>query len=165
MLPAESHDEIRKEHGEKMLHNLNSRPSIKLAFLIQVLTALKITLKEWRKTAVYFDELLDGTNTSLSPDEHDTLLFEDSTFRRSRKYFWAIDALSNLSERITELIQTWNEYKNSDLPSSPSSSSRSEIQVIKALINFAGREIIEVNSVKDRFKSYLERTKLLRDGV
>ena len=32
----------------------------------------------------------------MDPSEHDNLLFDDGAFSRSRRYFWAIDCLSEV---------------------------------------------------------------------
>ena len=32
----------------------------------------------------------------MEPNEHDNLLFDDGAFSRSRRYFWAIDCLSEV---------------------------------------------------------------------
>ena len=77
---------------------------MKLAFLASITVAMETAVTEWGKMASYFDKLLDGTNTLLSPKVHDHLLFDDSTFQRSRLYFWANDALSDFIDRIKNLI-------------------------------------------------------------
>lgn len=47
----------------------------------------------------------------LSPDMHDKLLFDDETFSRSRKYFWAIDALETFEMTIRGTIRDWEDFR------------------------------------------------------
>lgn len=44
----------------------------------------------------FFDYALDGGDSLMEPSEHDNLLFDDGAFSRSRRYFWAIDCLSEV---------------------------------------------------------------------
>ena len=165
MFPAEIHKAFQGAFESRLKVRFSCRRSMRLAFLIIVVVALRIASESWRAMAKYVDELLNETDTILSPGDHDLLLFEDSTFRRSRKYFWAIDALSIFTDRITELIQTWNSYKESELSSDSSHDAKEEVLTITELLEEVDLEIAKVVSVNERFNTHLERVKLLRDGV
>lgn len=63
----------------------------------------KIT-QRWADFLSYFDYILDGGDSLMNPAEHDNLLFDDAAFGRSRKYFWAIDCLTEFDLSITDNI-------------------------------------------------------------
>ena len=70
----------------------------------------------WADFLSYFDYILDGGDSLMKPAEHDNLLFDDGAFSRSRRYFWAIDCLSEFEISITDNITQWELYKAARLP-------------------------------------------------
>ena len=65
----------------------------------------------WQDFQVFFDYILDDKNAFMKPAEHDNLLFDDASFSRSRKYFWAINCLSEFVTSITDNIYQWELFK------------------------------------------------------
>jgi hypothetical protein len=54
----------------------------------------------------YIDEILDITDDKvLDAREHDKLLFDDDSFSRSRKYWWASNLLVVLQQKIEESLK------------------------------------------------------------
>ena len=70
----------------------------------------------WADFLSYFDYILDGGDSLMKPTEHDNLLFDDGAFSRSRRYFWAIDCLSEFELSITDNITQWELYKAARVP-------------------------------------------------
>ncbi|SPO02002.1 uncharacterized protein DNG_04675 [Cephalotrichum gorgonifer] len=54
------------------------------------------------------EDLLDEGDAILNPQKHDDLLFDDSTFSRSRRYFWAADSLDTFLASISDTLNQWN---------------------------------------------------------
>ena len=67
--------------------------------------------ERWAEFQSFFDFSLDGGDSLMQPSEHDNLLFDDGAFSRSRRYFWAIDCLSEFDISISDNIAQWESYK------------------------------------------------------
>lgn len=77
-------------------------------------TMLYAALCNWIKTFAYIRWLLQDDQKLtmiLSPEAHDRLLFEDEAYSRSRKYFWAIDALELFEASIMRTVCDWTEFR------------------------------------------------------
>lgn len=67
--------------------------------------------ERWADFQAYFDYILDSGNSLMHPTEHDNLLFDDGAFSRSRRYFWAIDCLSEFELSISDNLHQWELYR------------------------------------------------------
>ena len=123
------------------------------------------TTVSWSDIAQYFDELLDEAGGLLSPKDHDQLLFDDLTFERSRRYFWAIDALSTFIERIQEVLEAFTTYKKILDDYLIGLQATSVRESIYQQLEIAELEVKRLESQLRRFQSHLHRSELLRDGV
>lgn len=65
---------------------------------------MHMVIVRWRKVEEYFSWLIGHRDTLADLEAHDSLLFDDDTFSRSRKYFWAINYLAELDISIAENI-------------------------------------------------------------
>ena len=114
----------------------------------------------WADFLSYFDYILDGGDSLMKPTEHDNLLFDDGAFSRSRRYFWAIDCLSEFELSITDNIAQWELYKAarvppvSDLP-----------ELYQRQLAFAERQYRVLQNQRESFRQKLASTKALRDAV
>jgi hypothetical protein len=61
----------------------------------------RMVIERWEKISEYFAWLIGHRDTLSDPDAHDSLLFDDDSFSRSRRYFWAINYLAELDSSIT----------------------------------------------------------------
>lgn len=57
------------------------------------------------------DRYLSDGATFMQPDTHDTLLVDDESFSRSRKYFWVISTLSDFEDKLETTIDQWPLYR------------------------------------------------------
>lgn len=165
MFPAEVDGAIDNDLNSYLHRIFYQRRQLKSAFLTIVAVALKFAAISWDNVARYFDDLLNEAETLLSPNEHDMLLIEDSTFKRSRRYFWAIDALSNFTGRITEIVEAWEHYKREELLLLGAKDPSDEGKVIRDSLEKAELEIKSLVTTSQRLESHLRRTERLRDGV
>jgi hypothetical protein len=61
----------------------------------------------------YVDEILDiGDDILLDPRKHDQLLFDDDSFSRSRKYWWASNLLVALRQNIEDSRKVHQQFSN-----------------------------------------------------
>jgi hypothetical protein len=67
-------------------------------------SSIRIVHQRWEKIKEYFTWLLDHKDTLSDPDAHDSLLFDDESFSRSRRYFWAINYLAELDSSTSRNI-------------------------------------------------------------
>ncbi|KAL8828365.1 MAG: hypothetical protein Q9170_006633 [Blastenia crenularia] len=67
--------------------------------------------ERWAEFQSFFDYILDSGDSLMQPTDHDNLLFDDGSFSRSRRYFWAIDCLAEFETSITDNINQWELYK------------------------------------------------------
>ena len=115
--------------------------------------------QRWAEFLSYFDYILDGGDSLMKPAEHDNLLFDDGAFSRSRKYFWAIDCLSEFELSITDNIVQWELYR------------AARVQVVRLTdldhrqLVFADRQYRVLQNQRESFRQKLAATKALRDAV
>ena len=114
----------------------------------------------WADFLSYFDYILDSGDFLMKPAEHDNLLFDDGAFSRSRRYFWAIDCLSEFELSITDNINQWELYKAARVSSTQGLPEHDERQFA-----FAQRQYRVLQNQRESFRQKLASTKALRDAV
>lgn len=114
----------------------------------------------WAEFLSYFDYILDGGDSLMKPAEHDNLLFDDGAFSRSRRYFWAIDCLSEFEISITDNITQWELYKAARVHSMKDLPEHDQRQ-----LSFAERQYRVLQNQRESFRQKLASTKALRDAV
>lgn len=114
----------------------------------------------WADFLSYFDYILDGGDSLMKPAEHDNLLFDDGAFSRSRRYFWAIDCLSEFELVITDNITQWELYKAVRVPSMNDLPEHDQRQLA-----FAERQYRVLQNQRESFRQKLASTRALRDAV
>jgi hypothetical protein len=68
---------------------------------------LEEILKSWTLVVQYFDEIIVEKDAFLDSRLHDTLLTDDESFSRSKRYFWAITTLREMHDSISNnLLET-----------------------------------------------------------
>src|SRR5437667_12194073 len=75
-----------------------------------VYKCLLSVIERWEELAEYFDEMLCERKALLDPEYHDSLLTDDGTFSRSKKYFWAIEFLKELDKSISDNIRQAEQF-------------------------------------------------------
>jgi hypothetical protein len=81
------------------------------SFLLNMIeSALRRAADPWAAIGTHFSSILDDQTAILHPIDHDKLLFDDETFSRSRRYFWAVDSLETFRTRIMDTIQEWDYF-------------------------------------------------------
>lgn len=116
----------------------------------------------WAEFQSFFDFILDGGDSLMQPAEHDNLLFDDGAFSRSRRYFWAIDCLSEFELSISDNINQWELYKKARLvPLRAASLSELELVQLKNV----ERQCYVLQNQREYFIRRLASTKALRDAV
>jgi hypothetical protein len=128
-----------------------------------VYKSLLTVVSRWEEIGEYFDELLVEKKGLLNPEYHDSLLSDDKTFSRSKRYFWAIEFLKEAGNSISDNIHQAERFVEL-------------IQSNPPEIKTAGREfqlrqkhhlsvIQKLEALKTRFKRKKEEAMALRDGV
>ena len=139
------------------------RPSS--VFVDLVVICLDTVDAEWSRIAQYMDEYLSDDSTFMQPDLHDTLLIDDGSFSRSRRYFWIISTLSDFEDKLQITIDQWPVYRKNWTTSWESGHPENwNEEVCKKL------EMIEdkIGIFRDRvahFKALRSRAIALRDGL
>ena len=116
--------------------------------------------ERWADFLSYFDYILDGGDSLMKPTEHDNLLFDDGAFSRSRRYFWAIDCLSEFELTITDNIAQWELYKAARVQPLERMTQHDQRQ-----FDLAERQYRVLQNQRESFKQKLASTKALRDAV
>ena len=116
--------------------------------------------ERWASFQAYFDFILDSGNSLMQPAEHDNLLFDDGTFSRSRKYFWAIDCLGEFDNSISDNLSQWDMYKAARVPEPNRLPRPDQLQ-----LSFAERQCSILRNQRDSFRQKLAATKALRDAL
>lgn len=110
--------------------------------------SIRMVLQRWEKILEYFTWLLGHRDTLSDPDSHDSLLFDDDSFSRSRRYFWAINYLAELDISISRNIIQLDRLIRED---SPNKSLREQLNQLQHL--------------RERILGQREEAIALRDGV
>jgi hypothetical protein len=97
----ELNDKIQNlEQYNLLFENIGNRNAC-VSFDIMVWSTLYEIVARWEEVVEYFTSLLGHRDTLSNPDAHDSLLFDDDSFSRSRRYFWAINYLAQLDVSIS----------------------------------------------------------------
>ena len=113
--------------------------------------------ERWADFQSFFDYILDSGDSLMQPTEHDNLLFDDGAFSRSRRYFWAIDCLSEFETAISDNINQWDLYRAA-LPIL-------ENDLDKKQLRNADRQHRVLQNQREYFRQKLASTRALRDAV
>lgn len=119
--------------------------------------------ERWAAFQSYFDYILDGGDSLMQPNEHDNLLFDDGAFSRSRRYFWAIDCLSEFESCISDNIAQWEMYKQARVTPLFSSNILPDLDLTQ--FRNAERQYHILQNQREYFRRKLASTKALRDAV
>ena len=117
----------------------------------------------WADFQTFFENTLDSGDSLMQPSLHDSLLFDDGSFSRSRKYFWAIDCLSEFELSISDNIVQWQLYKSARVEPLLMHHTLSVLD----LAQFKGveRQYNILINQREYFREKLASTKALRDAV
>ena len=145
-----------KGRGQALGHCLGrlTRAGAELNLIAQGLARIS---ERWADFQTFFDYILDNGDSLMQPNEHDNLLFDDGSFSRSRRYFWAIDCLSDFETAITDNINQWELYKAA-LPVLDN-----ELDNIQ--LRNAERQGRVLQNHREYFRQKLASTRALRDAV
>jgi len=152
---------VENAHTQGLGHNLGRLTHIGAELNI-IGHGLEKISERWAAFQAHFDyTLLNSGNSLMHPTGHDNLLFDDGTFSRSRKYFWAIDCLSEFDINIGDNLTQWELYKaariapiEEDLPEPDSRQ-----------LAFAERQYRVLQNQREYFRQKLASTNALRDAV
>lgn len=113
--------------------------------------------ERWADFQSFFDYILDDGDSLMQPPNHDNLLFDDGSFSRSRRYFWAINCLSEFENAITDNITQWELYKAA-LPILDNDLDNIQYRN-------AERQCRVLQNQREYFRQKLASTRALRDAV
>ena len=97
----------------------------------------------------------------MHPAQHDNLLFDDGAFSRSRKYFWAIECLSEFELSISDNLLQWELYKLARI--NPISQSLPDLDQ-RQLVHVE-RQYRVLQNQRETFRQKLASIRALRDAV
>jgi len=119
--------------------------------------------QRWADFQSFFEYILDSGDSLMRPTEHDNLLFDDGAFSRSRRYFWAIDCLSEFENNITDNILQWELWKKAHLEQTLKENLLTEIEL--AQCKSAEQQYRVLENQRQYFRQKLAATVALRDAV
>lgn len=117
----------------------------------------------WAEFQSFFEFILDGGDSLMKPAEHDNLLFDDGAFSRSRRYFWAIDCLSEFDVVVSDNIVQWELYRAARIQPLLEGQGLPDLDMLQ-LKQVERRYEILCNQ-REFFRQKLIATKALRDAV
>lgn len=115
----------------------------------------------WADFQAYFDYMLDSGNSLMHPAEHDNLLFDDGSFSRSRKYFWAIGCLTEFDKTISDNLVQWEQYRVARID--PILQYLNEVE--QRLLMQVERQAQILGNQRESFRQKLAAIRALRDAV
>jgi hypothetical protein len=75
------------------------------AILDLICKALREAADFWEEIGKLLSPMLDDQVIIFNPEKHDRLLFNDNTFSRSRRYFWAVECLDVSRADIRDAVK------------------------------------------------------------
>ena len=117
----------------------------------------------WADFQSFFEFILDGGDSLMKPTEHDNLLFDDGAFSRSRRYFWAIDCLSEFEVVVSDNIVQWELYRAARIQPLLDAQSLPELDFVQ--FKQVERRYEILSNQREFFRQKLGATKALRDAV
>ncbi|KAE9377870.1 hypothetical protein N431DRAFT_399020 [Stipitochalara longipes BDJ] len=150
---SESRDDLSRKRTHEMIDEMSDL----------VYGNLLIVIGRWEQIACYMEGLLAEKNGLLDPEYHDSLLTDDATFTRSKKYFWAIEFLIEAETSVLDNInqaKRFLEIMNSNPPSGEVARRMFLMRLRKHNTAIQKLEIIRKGFVKKK-----EEAKALRDGL
>lgn len=119
-----------------------------------------MVVKRWSEIFDYFSLLIGHRDSLPDPDVHDSLLFDDDSFSRSRRYFWAINYLAELDisidRNITQLEAWITEWPH-------------HLHISKKGMNVEGKTLPDrmerLKELQGKLRALRLETMALRDGV
>ncbi|KAI4201119.1 MAG: hypothetical protein LQ350_003433 [Teloschistes chrysophthalmus] len=113
--------------------------------------------EKWAEFQSFFDYILDNGDSLMHPTEHDNLLFDDGSFSRSRRFFWAIDCLAEFESAISDNINQWESYKSA-LPVLENDLDNIQLKNVE-------RQCRLLQIQREYFRQKLASTRALRDAL
>ncbi|KAG8530501.1 uncharacterized protein KY384_005004 [Bacidia gigantensis] len=110
-------------------------------------------LMHWAKVSGYIEKLIAGQDTFLDEERHDSLLFDDDNFTRSRQYFWVINSIEGFVLIIDETINHYENVRKWVCPKNRAEWRKHEIGLDKLKL------------MKQRFENQRNKATMLRDGL
>ena len=117
----------------------------------------------WTDFQTFFEYILDGGDSLMQPAQHDNLLFDDGAFSRSRRYFWAIDCLSEFETSITDNLTQWTLWKTARVDVLLQKDALSELDLVQYRV--AEQQCHVLENQRQYFRQKLASTIALRDAV
>jgi hypothetical protein len=161
------------EYGVTLLEHLMSEtlPSFPLLLVREAALCLDCIREGYEELLDKIEFNLGDRDSIWSPDDHDKLLIDDQSFKRSRRYFWTIDALDTFSGTLEESLKMYREFTNSIQEGSQNirriieSKGGDKYEDENFIWNGAGNAVNEAQKILERIIAIKERTIILRDGV
>ncbi|MCJ1477486.1 hypothetical protein MMC13_006158 [Lambiella insularis] len=116
----------------------------------------------WTDFQSFFEYILDSGDALMQPTKHDNLLFDDGSFSRSRRYFWAIDCLSEFEKNITDNLTQWELWRTARIEARVRAGALSELDM--AQYRFVEQHYRVLSKQREYFRQKLALTVALRDA-
>lgn len=150
---SESRDDLSRKRTHEMIDEMSDL----------VYGNLLIVIGRWEQIACYMDGLLAEKNGLLDPEYHDSLLTDDATFTRSKKYFWAIEFLIEAESSVLDNINQARRFVELMNSNPPSEAVARRMFVMRLKKHNTAIQKLEI--IREGFMKKKEEAKALRDGV
>jgi hypothetical protein len=127
-----------------------------------VYKAVLSMIEKWEELAAFFDDLLCEKRALLDPEYHDSLLTDDGSFSRSKRYFWAIEFLKEAEKSVGDNIKQTGEFLDLLKANPPQVAG---MRAYNACVKKVGLVLRRLEALKGRFANIKEEAVDLRDGV
>ncbi|KAI1098319.1 hypothetical protein F4804DRAFT_128427 [Jackrogersella minutella] len=128
----------------------------------------------WETMRNHLNRILDNDDTIVTSQEHDELLFDDDTFSRSRRYFWAVDSLQVFIAQIDDTIRQWDNFWEAKQDMIRTFEEvwwqriNSQPKVYRASdedLEYVREQTSRLKDFKEQFTMFQDRTHALRNGL
>jgi hypothetical protein len=140
--------------------------------IMRVITSsVEIIVDHWQKLYDEVRKECDGGNVSfMDGEQYVHLLYDDSTFQRSRLYFWAIGCLSSLEQSVAETLWELDQFRTevddkSEFGIQVASEHQGPKYAYSQEMKHFDQAYRNLEGIRDQLAKKRDEMKVLRDGV
>lgn len=152
---------------------ISESPSLRAQSLQYVANTLGLVASNWRGVLQVLNRIVDNRNVLHDPNRLQDILFDDNTFSISKRYFWAINLIHEISSLLDDTLEEWESYKRASVApflkryagEQDEDWQRKAYAAMLRNDKEAMEACSELELLRNAFQEALKRITLMRDGA
>lgn len=144
---------------------LGEMQHFQVAMLEHIIKALQKIHMRSRKLSEYMEELVFEGTSFLDTDRYFKLLFDDDTFSRSKRLFWAAASLDEFEKSLSSTLEQWHKYEKVHIAPILKDEEFPGYELVKDLATRIEEVRQSLEATRRGFEKQRAHVLALRDGV